>query len=312
MSGLTAMELRVFKRFYSYRNVFRLMLISAFWFMPLLVKAESKPIEIFVSILPQKDFVTRIGGNVVNVNVMVGPGQSPATYEPTPKQMAKLSRADIYFRIGTPFESVWMERIRNSNPALAIIDARDSIKLRDMEHSHFLPQPSEQTQAHEHGLKDPHIWTNPLNVKQFMGHFTDILSGLYPNYAPLFKRNYEQFTAELDALDNKIRAIFQNVPTKHFLVFHPSWGYFAERYGLVQISIELEGKTPNARELVSVIDYAKQHNIKRVFVQKQFSQKDAQAVANAIGGKVIAVDPLAENYINNLIKVAKEFAGGMT
>jgi zinc transport system substrate-binding protein len=205
-----------------------------------------------------------------------------------------------------------MERIRSVNPSLTIIDARETIKLRDMEHGHSLPQLSAQTHTHDPGLKDPHIWTNPLYVKQFMGHFTTTLSGLYPNYASLFKRNFARFAVELVELDNKIQAIFQNVPVKHFLVFHPSWGYFADHYGLTQISIELEVKTPNAKELATVIDYAKQHNIKRVFVQKQFSQKDAQAVANAIGGKVIAVDPLAENYIQNLIEVAQQFAGGMT
>jgi len=294
-------------RFSPYLQAFSLILILACCFVPVQV-ANSKPIEIFVSILPQKNFVERIGGENVNVHVMVGPGQSPATYEPTPKQMAKLAQADIYFRIGTPFENVWMERIRNSNPALTIIDARERIQLRQMEHSRISPGPS----THHHGLNDPHIWTNPINVKQFMERFTEILSGLYPKSAPVFKSNYDQFATELIELDHKIHAIFRNILNKSFLVFHPSWGYFSDRYGLEQISIELEGKTPNAKELASVIDYAKQHNIKRVFVQKQFSQKDAQAVANAIGGKVIVVDPLAENYMHNLLEAAQQFAGSMT
>ena len=290
-----------------------LVVAVASWLIPELVgAASSKPIEIFVSILPQKYFVEHIGGEMVNVHVMVGPGQSPATYEPTPKQMAALTQADIYFRIGTPFEDVWMDRIIASNPALTIIDARDAIELRPIEHSNVLSQPFAGHGTHTHGSQDPHIWTNPLNVKKFMWHFTDALSMVAPQYKSLFEHNYRQFAAQLDELDDKIQAIFHNTPTKHFLVFHPSWGYFAERYGLVQISIELEGKTPNAKELAAVIDYAKQHHIKRVYVQTQFSQKDAQAVAKAIGGKVIAVDPLAEDYIDNLLYVAQQFAGSMT
>ena len=285
--------------------------VSVACLLPGQVVADSKPIEIFVSILPQKAFVERIGGEYVNVHVMVGPGQSPATYEPTPKQMAKLTKADIYFRIGTPFETVWMDRIAASNPALTIIDARDVITLRDVERNDFLVAAARGNHSHNHGLKDPHIWTDPLNVKNFMRHFTDKLAVLYPNYATFFWNNYQQVAVQLDELDGKIQAMFKNTSTKQFLVFHPSWGYFADRYGLAQISIELEGKTPNAKELAAVIDYATQHNITRVFVQKQFGQKDAQAVANAIKGKVVVVDPLAEDYFNNLFLVAQKISGSM-
>jgi zinc transport system substrate-binding protein len=288
-----------------------MLLVSVACLLPGQVVADSKSIEVFVSILPQKNFVERIGGEHVNVHVMVGPGQSPATYEPTPKQMAKLTRADIYFRVGTPFETVWMDRIAASNPALAIIDARDAITLREVKRNDFLAAPTAGNHDHDHGLKDPHIWTDPLNVKNFMRHFTDKMAVLYPNYATYFWNNYQQFAVQLGELDGKIQAMFQNTPSKHFLVFHPSWGYFADRYGLVQISIELEGKTPNAKELAAVIDYATQHNIKRVFVQKQFGQKDAQAVANAIKGKVVVVDPLAEDYFINLLQVAQKISGSI-
>lgn len=273
--------------------------------------AAGEPIEIFVSILPQKNFVERIGGDQVNVYVMVGPGQSPATYEPTPKQMIKLAAADVYFRIGTPFEKVWMNRIKTANPGLAIIDARDNITLREMEQGNFLSAQTAAKRRHKHGLKDPHIWTDPLNVKTFMRYFTDKLSVLYPEHKTLFTNNFRQFASELDDLDSKIQAVIHNAAVKHVLVFHPSWGYFTDRYGLTQIPIELSGKTPNAKELAAVIDYAKHHNIKRIFTQKQFSQKDAQAVAKAIDGTVIAVDPLAEDYVQNLLTVARRFAGGV-
>jgi zinc transport system substrate-binding protein len=319
---------------FSYRRragvAFAMLLVVVICCQPAYSLAGSKPIEVFVSILPQKYFVKRVGGELVNVHVMVGPGRSPATYEPTPKQMAKLAQADIYFRIGTPFEDVWMRRIKATNPGLNVIDAREVVELREIEHKDFLydsfAKRRKETRSHDHGLndhglKDPHIWTDPMIVKKFMGYFTSQLALLYPRHEKVFKANYQHFAADLDQLDQKIHAVFQdtisqdtlfqNKKSRRFLVFHPSWGYFADRYGLVQVPIELEGKTPNAKELAVVIDYAKKHNIKRVFVQQQFSQKNAQAVANAIGGTVISVDPLAEDYLNNLLLVAQRFSGSM-
>ena len=145
------------KAVYAYRQQIRLVFCAIAWLFTAPAVANNKPIEIFVSILPQKDFVKRIGGDKVNVHVMVGPGQSPATYEPTPKQMAKLAAASVYFRIGTPFEEVWMERIKSTNPALTIIDARHNIKLRDMEYSAVLLRSSSNHSVHYHGLQDPHI-----------------------------------------------------------------------------------------------------------------------------------------------------------
>lgn len=275
------------------------------------VSAENKqPIRIFVSILPQKYFVKQIGGDMVEVNVMVGPGQSPETYEPSPKQMEKLSHAEIYFRMGMPFENIWMKRLKSLNSALVIIDARDVISLRNMDQDDILsPSPDViQNQDKNRGLKDPHIWTNPMNVAIFMRNFTDNLEKMYPDYKALFENNYQRFAAQLNDLDSKIKSIFMAVNSKYLLVFHPSWGYFAERYGLKQIPIEVEGKSPNARSLTKVIDFAKKSSLKVVFTQVQFSQREAQAIATTIGGKVVAVDPLAEDYMNNLIEVAQQFA----
>jgi zinc transport system substrate-binding protein len=180
-----------------------------------------------------------------------------------------------------------------------------------METSTLLGQSTGAASGHDHGLKDPHIWTDPVNVKKFMQEFTAKLVQLYPRYEISFTNHFQQFAEELDELDRKLQALFQSISSKHFLVFHPSWGYFADRYGLVQVPIELEGKTPSAKELASVIDYAKKYKIKHVFVQQQFSRKNAQTVAHAIGGEVVTVDPLAEDYMNNLIKVAQLLAGSM-
>jgi zinc transport system substrate-binding protein len=197
----------------------------------------------------------------------------------------------LYVRTGVPFEDAWMERIRSANPRMQVIDVRDGITLR--------------THADE---SDPHVWTSPPLVRHMVGVIRDKLSTLDPAHAADFARNHDAFVAELQALDRELRALLDPLPNRKFMVFHPAWGYFADTYGLTQVPIEREGKEPGARALAALIEQAKQEKIKVVFVQPQFDKRNARQVAQAIGGAVIAVDPLAADYIDNLRRVGREFA----
>jgi len=269
---------------------------------PLAWAAPAAPMTVFVSILPQRYFVERVGGDRVAVSVMVGPGQSPATYEPTPRQMAHLSEAQIYFRIGVPFEDVWMNRLTSSNPGMRVADAREGLQLREM-------RPATRASArHHHGAPDPHIWTSPRRVKTMAAQIKDVLSGLDPAHRAEFEANYQAFARDLDALDQEIRVLLAPVKSRRFMVFHPSWGYFADDYGLEQIAIAMEGKQPGARTLATLTERATAEGIRIIFVQAQYSRRDAQTLARAIGGRAIAVDPLAEDYLENLRAVARTFA----
>jgi zinc transport system substrate-binding protein len=91
------------------------------------------------------------------------------------------------------------------------------------------------------------------------------------------------------------------------MVFHPSWGTFAHTYGLKQVPIEVEGKSPKPAKLKELIQRARSSRIKVIFVQPQFSSKSAQQLSKAIGGRVAVVDPLAQDWANNLRQVAEEF-----
>ena len=255
------------------------------------------PLPVFVSILPQKYFVERVGGGRVAVSVMVGPGQSPETYEPTPRQMAALSRARLYFSIGVAFEDTWMKRIQAANPALRLAPMQRGVAL--------LPPAGP---SGEPGGRDPHIWTSPARVKIMAATIRAALIELDPAHRGEFEANYRAFIAELDALDQELRAILAPARGKPLLVFHPSWGYFANDYRLRQIPIEAEGKEPGASSLARVIDLGKREDVKVIFVQTQFSRRTAETVAAAIGARVVAVDPLAEDYPQNLLRVAREFA----
>jgi zinc transport system substrate-binding protein len=262
-------------------------------------------LKVAVSIIPQKNLVERIGGELVDVQLIVQPGQSPATYEPTPRQMADVSQADIYYRIGVPFEHVWLERIQSAYPNLPILDARAGIELRAMDegdHHH--------DHGHDHGEDglDPHIWLSPPLIKIMAQSLRDRLIKLLPKQRDILIKNHAAFLQSLDSLDSDIRAALAGAKVKKFMVYHPSWGYFADTYGLQQIPIESEGKEPGAKALARLIAEAKENRIGAIFVQKQFSQDQAKAVASSVGAKVVAIDPLSADYPENLRDVAQAMA----
>lgn len=259
----------------------------------------------FVSILPEKYFVEQVGGRHVEVYVLVGPGQSPATFEPTPRQLADLAEARFYFRIGVDFEQAWMARIAAVNPAMKVVDLRRGIQLRTME------RPPGAGLAQAARMKDPHIWTDPRLVKVMARHIRDALSEADPAHRHEYEANYAAFARALDRLDNDIRTTLAQVKTREFMTFHPAWGYFADAYGLKQIPIEAEGKEPGPKTLAALIDLARRQRIRVIFVQQQFSRRTAQTIAQAIDARVIAVDPLAEDYPDNLRRVAAAFARAM-
>jgi zinc transport system substrate-binding protein len=279
----------------------------AFSFLDPSLAINKERIPVFVSILPQKYFVERIGGQEVQVAVMVGPGQSPATYEPMPRQMSQLSRAALYFSIGVPFEDAWLEKIKAAAPRMKVINTRADITLRKMDrHFHNEAQVKrDRHHHHDHEGLDPHIWLDPVLVKEQAKIVHRALVAQRPEKEEYFSHNLQEFFTDLDAVDLEIKRAFHGITNKKLLVFHPAWGYFCDRYGLTQIPIEIEGKEPGPRELAEIIEYAQEEGIRVVFVQAQFSSGQAKAVAEAIKGRVIFIDPLAEDYIANLKSIAR-------
>jgi zinc transport system substrate-binding protein len=277
-----------------------------FTFVDILFAQDAK-IPIFVSILPQADFVERIGGERVSVSVLVGPGQNVAVYELTPRQMAALSQTPLYFRIGIHFENAWMKRIAQANPDMKIIDTRLNVPMRVMEaHDHHEgePEPPQDESEKPWINKDPHIWTSPKLVKIQARTICDALKSYDPAHQEGYEKRYADFAKELDALDEEICSLLTNVRSRNFLVFHPSWGYFADEYGLKQTAIEIEGKEPTARQLAELMQMAKAQQITAIFVQPQFDKRLAATVAQSIGGRVIEIDPLAKDYLANMRDVA--------
>ena len=256
-------------------------------------------INVTTSILPQKFFVKKIGGDLINVNVMVLPGSNPAIYEPKPKQMQELKNSKLYFAIGVPFENVWLKKFKSINPQMKIILTQKNIKRVPM-------VKREKTSKRE--ILDPHIWLSPALVKKQCETIKNALIEADSKNKRIYEKNYKKFRNEIDNIDKEIKQILKNSSGKKFIVFHPSWGYFARNYGLIQIPIEIEGKKPKPKDLIKLIKLAKKENIKVVFIQPQFSTTMAETLAKQIKGKIVKVDPLAENWSENIINAARAFA----
>ena len=257
---------------------------------------------IVVSILPLAEFVERIAGDGDNVAVLVGPGQSPHTYEPTPQQMAQLTSARILFRVGVPFEERLIEKTSAQAPDLKVVDLRQNVEvLAALDHAVC-------DNDHDHGELDPHIWLDPNIVQIMTKNIAAALIEIHPEQAVVIKSNLATFSAALDTLDQSLHETLANLHDRYFYVFHPAFGYFAEAYDLVQVPVEIEGKEPSARMIGQFIEAAQADSVSVLFVQPQFSATSAEAIAEAVGCSVVSIDPLAKNYIENMRAIATAIA----
>lgn len=270
----------------------------------------SAQINVVVSIVPQAVFVKKIAQDKVDVNVMVKAGDAPHAYEPKPSQMREIAKAKAYFSIGVEFEEAWLPRFRNQNSNMQIFDIAKGIEKIDInagahENKH-MDASIAHTNEHEHEGKDPHVWTSPKNVKMIARNIYESLSLIDKENQNFYKENLDKFLLEIEETDKRIKDALNGVEkgTK-FMVFHPSWGYFAQEYNLKQIVIEVEGKNPKPQALAHVLQEAKEENIKAIFAQPEFSDKIASTLAAQLNINVIKVSPLSENWSENLINLAK-------
>jgi zinc transport system substrate-binding protein len=280
-------------------------------FLSLQLFAYAKPI-VLVSILPQHTFVQKIAQDKVDIHLMVKPGSSPHSYEPKPSQMVALSNADLYFSIGVEFENVWIDRFKAQNPTLPFVDISEGIqKIAIGTHHHHdaHDHADHHHHAHEEQSLDPHTWTAPKNVKIMAHNIYNTLAKLDPENKSFYKTNLDLFIAEIEATDAQIRSLLQDLPDQStFLVFHPSWGYFAAEYNLEQVAVEVDGKSPKPKDIMRIIKEAKEENARVIFAQPEFSDKSAQIIAKESGIKVLKISPLNAQWSKNLITMAQALA----
>ena len=302
-----------------------------------LVCGFAKPL-VSVSIPPQKYFVEKIAASTLDINVIIPASTDEHNFDFKPATMKKLEKSDIYFTIGLEFERVFADKFQSNFANLQVIDTgKDLRNLKTLhEHSHKHSQNAhsylsgenlqlndknshthnayehhthKHSNSHEtHSEKDPHIWLDPILVKIQASTIAKALIAKYPQNKALYEANLAQFQAELDALNAEISALFEKSKNKKFIIYHPSLAYFAARYHLVQIPVEIEGKEPKTKDLQRLVSVAKKENIKTIFVQKGFSQNAAKSLAKELKASVVELNHLSDDYSENLLEIAKKIA----
>ncbi len=266
-------------------------------------RSGSARIRAVTTIAPLGEFVKAVGGDRVEVMVLIPPGSEPHTFEPSPSQMRNIADANIYVENGAGLES-WIGKIIQINRKMLLLDSSNGVELIKG------ADDDSQNPGLIRGV-DPHIWLSPRNAKIQVKNICDGLIQVDPSNSEYYISNRDNYLKELDEVDVYLNSTIAQHQRKKFIVLHPAWSYFARDYGLQEIAINLEEKEPGPKHLENIIDLAKAENITTIFVEPQFNSIMAEVIAKEIKGKVVAIDPLAENYSDNLKHVGDLIAGSL-
>jgi len=308
---------------------------------------DGDKLVVAVSIVPQAGFVEAIGGDRVQVVVMLPPGYSAHSYIEDPHLMGQLSRAQVYFKVGTPieFELMGLDKLRAQNPNMRLVDCSEGIQIIEMgehvcdhdhdhedhhkddhdhqhdddgehhhdddEHHNDHEHEHEHDHDHVHTGRDPHIWLSVSNAKVMVQNICAALVEVDPDNGAYYEQNCADYLAELRQLDDEIKDALADVENGRFIVYHPAWGYFAHDYDLIQMAVERGGTEPGGQDMERLIDEAREHDIRVVFVSPQYHTKKPETIAREIGGEVVIIDPLAKDFIDNMLDVAYKMKGAM-
>ena len=264
--------------------------------------AASERLSVAVSLLPEAFLLDRVAAGGIETLVLVGPGDNEATYSPSPAKLAALDNAGLWFTIDVPFEDAWKPRILRDRPELKVVNLADGLPRR----------PIENHGGHDHaGAPDPHVWTDPRLMARMALRVGEALGEEDPAGAEGYRRRARDLHDELLSLHRELEQLLAPVAGGTFIVFHPSWGYFADAYNLRQLPIETGGHEPGPRALADLVNTGRAAGARAVFVQPQFSRRSARAVAQALGADIVEADPLARDYIDNLRQVARRVAAAL-
>lgn len=266
--------------------------------LPTINSIKAKTITSAVTIVPQKQFVEAVAGENSEVTVMIPPGYSPGNYAPRPSELTKFSDADIYFSIGVPADiQNILPKAKQFNQNIKVVRLAEKVAQKY------------DDRIFSNGSRDPHIWLSPKRVIRIVKIIRDELIELNPEKRQIYQKNTAEYIDKVKETDQKVKNILNNNDHNYILVYHPSFGYFADEYNLNMVAVEEGGKEATAKHLQEIIDFAKEKNIEKIFHQAEIDSRQTQALAEEIGAELVQLDPLAEDYLNNLIKMAKKIAG---
>lgn len=277
---------------------------------------------VVVSIPPLAWLVERLGGDRVETRVLLRPGSSPITYEPTPRQVVELDRAHLVVSVGHPdfpFESRLLDRLLGHRPELPVVEMLAALReaggpalLPGHGHGHTSSPTHEETGHDAGGDTDPHVWVAPETMAAVAGPVAEALERLDPGHAAGYRDRLAGLRDEIAALGRELAAVFADPPRRRFWVYHPAWGYLSRQYGLEQVALETGGKELSAARLVELTVRARREGVTVIFVQRGFSDRAARALAAQIGARVEVLDPLSRDWPENLRRVAAKLRSALT
>ena len=265
------------------------------------VKQSESERVLTVTIEPQRYFLEQIVGDKFKVNSMLPSGSSPESYEPPPSLFLDIARSQLYLRVGNlGFEKAWSNRLVENNPEMPIVNCSEGIE--PIEGSKHFYHSTHHHHADE--AMDPHLWTSPRVVKLLTANMLKAVVEIDSDNEQFYRDNFEKFMIKVDSIDNIIKELLSDLTVRSFIIFHPALGYFASEYGLIQYSIEFEGKNPSPAQIRGLIDIARKEKINTLFVQRGFDIRNGKVIAAEIGAELFEIDPLSYDWDRELIKIA--------
>ncbi len=287
-------------------------------------------LKVAASIEPLADFCRNVGGELVEVELLVPAGASPHTFEPAVRQMEFLSDADVFVYNGLGLET-WISDVvkKVGNKELVEVAAADNVPGSDLieaggEHHHADEEESEaehgeepegsqeEDAGHEHEVYDPHVWLDPNLAVHEVEAIRDGLVKADPENRDAYTDNAREYVAELKELDGYVKGETSAFTRKKFVSFHPAFVYYAHRYGLEQVGVieELPGKEPSAGDVAELVNAMKEQGVQVVFTEPQFNPRVAETIASETGAEVVlkSLDPLGdpgEAEVNTYVKLIK-------
>ncbi len=269
----------------------------------LAIPVFAAPLTVAVSLQPYGHLVSEIGGDQVLVVTLLPPGADPHTFEPKPQTLKEFTKASVYFSDGSGMDAAWLPRFKGVNKNVQIVSLSKDIQwMEEDEHHHHHEHGEDHEEDEDHEELDPHLWTSPLQMMQIAKNVCDALIELDSSNAVTYIERTVNLMERLKKLDVDLRTSIEKLPkqARTFIVFHPSYGYFARDYGMTQLTVEVDGKEPKPRDLFNMTKTGKANNVHIVFVQPQFSKRAAATIAKELNAVILDTDPLSYDYEKNI------------
>ncbi|MDR3250673.1 MAG: zinc ABC transporter substrate-binding protein [Tannerella sp.] len=274
-------------------------------------KKEAANKEIAVTIEPLRFFADKIAGGDYKFFSLVPVGQSPESYDPSPREMIRAGQGIACFYLGRfAVEKSLVKAIKENNAGTYIRDLSEGLPTERLHTDGLSVGELHTGEAGESGHSghsgvDPHIWSYFEGAKTISENIFKALSSLDTARSDFYASNYQNFTNELAALESSLHEQLDTLSRRGFVIYHPALTYFAKEFGLTQYSIEEDGKEPSPSSLKHLIEEAKKAEVKVVFVQMEFDRKHAEQIAKEIGANVVVINPLDYQWDEQMKLIAK-------